>query len=167
MDAVVGLGANLGDRRAAFEAAITRLHLHAEVRAISRLYETAPVGPPQPLFLNAAVRLSSHLAPDDLLDWMQEIERTAGRVRKERWGPRCLDLDLLWIDGLAIRGPRLHVPHPELEERPFALIPLLDVAPGAADPRTGHRYADVLRGLDTTGVRRLTEELDFRPNLRG
>ena len=72
---------------------------------------------------------------------MLAIEARLGRVRAERWGPRVLDLDLLWIDGLAIDTPRLVVPHPRLSERAFALVPLLELVPDARDPRTGAPYA--------------------------
>ncbi len=123
----VGLGANLGDRRLAFDRALAQLP--GVVEAVSPIYETAPVGPPQPSFLNAAVRLRTPLSPLALLDALLEIERALGRDRQRetRWGPRTLDLDVLLWPGRALREPRLHVPHPRLGERAFALAPLLDV----------------------------------------
>ena len=161
IDAVVGLGSNLGDRRALLEQALRELGSRARVLAVSSLYETLPIGPDQPLFLNAAARLTTRERPERLLEQLLEIERAAGRVRVERWGPRTLDLDLLWIDGLVVDVPGLAVPHRELLGRPFALMPLLDVAPLATDPRTGVGYAEVLRGLDRSGVVRLPEPLDL------
>lgn len=127
MDAVIGLGANLGSREATLRAAIALLGL--EVVATSRLYATAPLGPPQPTFLNAAVRVRTELAPLALLARMQGVETQLGRVRRERWGPRTVDLDLLWWEGGPVDEPNLTVPHPGLLERSFALAPLLDVAP--------------------------------------
>lgn len=142
MRAVVGVGANLGDRLATMRAAVTELARDMRVEKTSRVYATAPVGgPPQPEFLNAAVLVAYPGAALDLLDALLAVEARFGRVRAERWGPRTLDLDLLWIDGLAVDAPRLVVPHPRLHERAFALVPLLELVPDASDPRTGARYA--------------------------
>ncbi len=106
------------------------------------MYATAPVGgPPQPEFFNAAALVVYGGTPLDLLDALLAIEARLGRVRAERWGPRTLDLDILWIDGLAVDDPRLEVPHPRLHERAFALAPLLEIVPDARDPRTGAVYA--------------------------
>lgn len=152
LDAVVGLGSNLGDRRATLESAIERLAELGEIRARSLLYETDPVGPPQPDFLNAAVRLQTALTPVELLRALLGIERDFGRERREKWGPRTLDLDLLWIRDQVVDTPELVVPHPRLLERAFALVPLLDVAPEAADPRTGTQYEAVARALDRRSI---------------
>jgi 2-amino-4-hydroxy-6-hydroxymethyldihydropteridine diphosphokinase len=138
--AVVGIGANLGDRMATMRAAVRAIEAVARVEKTSHVYETAPVGPPQPTFLNAAVLLEYGRAPVDLLDDLLAIERNAGRIRIERWGPRTLDLDVLWIEGLAVDTPRLAVPHLHLHERAFALAPLLELVPDARDPRTGALY---------------------------
>jgi 2-amino-4-hydroxy-6-hydroxymethyldihydropteridine diphosphokinase len=153
-DAVIGLGANLGDRRAALVWAVRRCAEFGELVAVSSLYETDPVGgPPQPDFLNAAVRLGTDLAAGPLFARMLDLERGAGRQRRERWGPRTLDLDLLWIRGTCLVAEHLQVPHPRLEARPFALLPLVEVAPDAAHPDSGTAYAVVLAGLDASGVR--------------
>jgi 2-amino-4-hydroxy-6-hydroxymethyldihydropteridine diphosphokinase len=111
------------------------------VKRASRVYATAPVGPPQPDFLNAAVLCAYEGTPESLLDALLAIEVRLGRVRGERWGPRTIDLDVLWIDGLVYASDRLVVPHPHLHERAFAMIPLLEVAPGAIDPRSGQPFA--------------------------
>jgi 2-amino-4-hydroxy-6-hydroxymethyldihydropteridine diphosphokinase len=154
--AVVGLGANLGDRLATLREAaraVGALAVDGRALASSRVYETAPVGgPEQPAFLNAAVLIDYGGAPVALLDALLAIEARFGRVRGERWGPRTLDLDVLWIDGLAVNDPRLVVPHPRLAERAFAVRPLLDVAPGARDPVSGAAYA-VPRGGANAEVR--------------
>jgi 2-amino-4-hydroxy-6-hydroxymethyldihydropteridine diphosphokinase len=139
--AVVGLGANLGDRLATMRAALEALRARTHVVATSRVYATAPVGPPQPEYLNAAALVEWEGSAEALLDALLAVEGHLGRVRRERNGPRVIDLDVLWVEGLAIEAERLTVPHPRLAERAFALVPLLDVAPLAADPRTGVRYA--------------------------
>ncbi|WP_394826341.1 2-amino-4-hydroxy-6-hydroxymethyldihydropteridine diphosphokinase [Pendulispora albinea] len=130
---VLGLGANLGDRRATLSEAARRIASNiAPIEAASWVYETAPVGPPQPHYLNAAVLLRW---PDDdlrgLLARLLEVELSLGRVRAERWGPRTIDVDILWADEVALASPELTVPHPRLHERAFAVLPLLDVAPDA------------------------------------
>ncbi|MFO7179885.1 MAG: 2-amino-4-hydroxy-6-hydroxymethyldihydropteridine diphosphokinase [Pseudomonadota bacterium] len=158
-DVVVGLGSNVGQREQQLERAVSAIARLGAVLACSSVYETAPVGPPQPDFLNAAVRLHTTLEPHALLDHLLEIERAAGRERRERWGPRVLDLDVLWISGVVLATERLSVPHPELRRRAFALVPLLDVAPEALDPVTQQAYADMARALGTTGVRRVSFRL--------
>src|SRR6266540_2141687 len=122
---VIGLGANLGDRLAALKSAVLALQEHGIVLAVSDLYESAALGPPQPDFLNAAVLLESSLNPQRLLVELLAVERAHGRQRRERWGPRTLDLDLLDSPGLVLTGSELTLPHPELLRRAFALGPLL------------------------------------------
>lgn len=124
---MIGLGSNLGSREATLRAAIALLGL--EVVATSRLYRTPPLGPPQPEFSNAAVRVRTDLPPGALLAELQRVEAQLGRVRRVRWGPRTIDLDLLWWEGGVVDEPGLTVPHPGLLDRAFALAPLLDVAP--------------------------------------
>lgn len=133
----IGLGANLGERLTTLESAVERLAgtPGVIVERASPVYETAPVGPPQPSYLNAAVRARVTLEPEALLDALLAIEAAHGRVRRERWGPRTLDLDVLVLcDPVTLEprvwsSPRLTVPHPHLLERTFALAPLLDVIP--------------------------------------
>jgi 2-amino-4-hydroxy-6-hydroxymethyldihydropteridine diphosphokinase len=163
---VIGLGANLGDRLGTLKSALAGLSRLGHVRGLSALYETAAVGPPQPDYLNAAVLLESKLGPLELLGQLLEVERAHGRERRERWGPRTLDLDLLFSPALIVSDPALTLPHPELTRRVFALAPLLDVAPEARDPRSGERYGDLVLALGDQGVRRLEtgESWDPRPN---
>jgi 2-amino-4-hydroxy-6-hydroxymethyldihydropteridine diphosphokinase len=150
--AVVGVGANLGDRLSTMRAAVNELARVARVVKTSRVYATTPVGgPPQPEYLNAAVLVAFDGAPLDLLDALLAIEARFGRVRAERWGPRTIDLDLLWIDGMAVDDARLAVPHPRLRERAFALVPLLELVPDARDPRTGARYVAPAGDATDTG----------------
>lgn len=111
------------------------------MRARSSLYETAPWGTvPQGPYLNAALLVAWGGSPRGLLDRLLAVEREAGRVRTVRYGPRTLDLDVLWIEGLAHHDEALEVPHPHLTERAFAMLPLLEIAPFARDPRTGAPY---------------------------
>ena len=148
--AVIGLGGNLGDREATLGRATEAIAALRETRLIaaSRLRETSPVGgPPQGPYLNGAVRVETRLSPRMLLDILLSIERRFGRERRQRWGPRTLDLDLLWIAGVTLDEPGLTVPHPRLTERRFALEPLVEVAPEAFDPATGEPYADILNRL--------------------
>ena len=143
--AYVGVGANLGDREQTIWAAVEAL---PRVVAVSELRETEPVGLiDQPRFLNGAAALETELSPRALLDVLLAVERELGRERRERWGPRTIDLDLLLYGGETIEGPGLTVPHPRLHERRFALEPLLDLDPELAIPGRG-RVADVLAELD-------------------
>jgi 2-amino-4-hydroxy-6-hydroxymethyldihydropteridine diphosphokinase len=150
--AVVLFGANLGDRLATMRAAARELAGAAITESTSHVYATAAVGPPQPDYLNAAALVRYPGAPESLLDVLLAIEQRLGRVRAARWGPRTIDLDILWIDGTVVDTPRLRVPHPHLRERAFALRPMLELVPDARDPWTGGPYelppGDVVRTDD-------------------
>lgn len=128
---VVGIGSNLGDRAHHLNEAVRRIAALDGVTllAVSSIYETDPVGPPQPDFLNGATLLDTDKSPRDLLSSLLQIEAELGRVRREKWGPRTLDLDILWKSGDPYDDPELHVPHPQFQERAFALAPFLDVCP--------------------------------------
>lgn len=155
-DVVIGLGANLGAPELALRRAAAELSNWGADSKISRLYRSSPVGgPPQPDFLNAALRFSYPGSLRSLLERLHAVEAAAGRVRRERWGPRSLDLDILWASGIVVNEPDLIVPHPRLRQRAFALRPLLDVAPAAEDPRDGTPYARVLTELGSEGVEAL------------
>lgn len=154
---VVGLGANLGPRGDTLRGAVGELRQLASPDRpfrVSSLYETEPLGPAQPPFLNAAVLLATSRTPLALLDELQAIEARYGRTRTVRWGPRTLDLDLLWIEGCAVNHGRLQVPHAELLHRAFALLPLLEVAPDAATP-DGVALRSVAESLPATGIVRI------------
>jgi 2-amino-4-hydroxy-6-hydroxymethyldihydropteridine diphosphokinase len=155
-DVVIGLGANLGAPALALRRAAAELSNWGADAKISRLYRSFPVGgPPQPDFMNAALRFSYRGSLGSLLERLQAVEAAAGRVRRERWGPRSLDLDILWAAGIVVNEPDLIVPHPRLRQRAFALRPLLDVAPAAVDPRDGMPYARVLTEIGSAGVEAL------------
>jgi len=139
--AYIGLGSNMGDRRATLEAALVRLGS----RRASPIVETEPWGrPDQPSFLNAVAELETDLSPQALLDHLQEVERQFGRVRRERWGPRTLDLDLLLYGDLGVRTDALTVPHPLLAERRFVLEGLAHLCPDRIVPGLGRTVRDLL-----------------------
>jgi 2-amino-4-hydroxy-6-hydroxymethyldihydropteridine diphosphokinase len=148
--AYVGLGANLGDRRATIERAVELLDAVAgvEVLAVSSLRETDPVGlEDQPRFLNGAAAVETALSAQDLLRVLLAVERQLGRTRDgPRFGPRAIDLDLLVYGSAELAEPGVTVPHPRLHERRFALEPLFELAPGLVVPGRGP-VKDLLRGL--------------------
>ena len=135
--AYLALGSNLGDRLAHLQLAVDALARvpGVEVVAVSRVYETAPVGgPPQDPYLNAVVAIETNLEPHELLHRCQQIEELAARQRVERWGPRTLDVDILLVDDDHFETEDLTIPHPRMWERGFVLAPLRDVAPDLVDP---------------------------------
>jgi 2-amino-4-hydroxy-6-hydroxymethyldihydropteridine diphosphokinase len=135
--AYLALGSNLGDRAANLQSAVDGLARADEIRvvALSRVYETAPVGgPAQDDYLNAVVAIETDLEPHDVLRVAHRLEDAAGRVRRERWGPRTLDVDVLLYDDVRVDDADLTVPHPRMWERGFVLAPLRDVAPDLVDP---------------------------------
>jgi 2-amino-4-hydroxy-6-hydroxymethyldihydropteridine diphosphokinase len=129
--AFIGLGSNLGDRRAHLRHAVDQLGAAKDLTAVSPLYETAPVGGPpgQQDYLNAVVELRTADSPRTLLERCRALEASARRERHERWGPRTLDADVLLVEGELVDEPDLTVPHPRMWERRFVLAPLADLAP--------------------------------------
>lgn len=137
---VFGLGSNQGESLDILRGAVAALRgAVGRDLEISSLYQSAPVGPHQPDFLNAAVQVQTAMAPSLLLQTIQEIEKAFGRVRPYRWAPRTLDVDILWATWTH-RTLELTVPHLELCQRRFALEPLLELVPTAVDPLTGLAY---------------------------
>lgn len=137
----IGLGSNLGDRAATIDRAVDALGCLSlcTVVQLSSLWETEPIGPPQPKYLNAVAELATTLAPADLLAKMLDIERCLGRIRTshERNAPRTIDLDLLLYGQRILAEANVEVPHPRLMQRAFVLIPLLEIAPHLLHPLTG------------------------------
>ena len=153
--ALLGLGSNMGDRVEYLRAAVAAI---PDVVAVSDAYETDPVGGvEQDPFLNVVVELDTALTPHQLLEVCRERERDAERVRTIRWGPRTLDVDVLWVDGETVDDPpELLVPHPRMFERAFVLVPLADLAPDLV-----HDGYDIAAAAAAEGVRnvgRLAEQ---------
>jgi len=139
-DALIALGANLGDRQRTLVAAVKALRSRAEISEIvaSSIYETAPVGVlEQPKFLNAVIAVRTCFTPEELLGVLQEIEHAFGRERRERWGPRTLDLDLLAYEGETRTSADLELPHPRMFERGFVMIPLRELLTDGRYVRAG------------------------------
>lgn len=159
----IGLGSNLAEPRQQLREALDALARIPESRiaAVSSLYVSEPLGPPnQPRYNNAVAALDTSLAPLALLDALQTIELAQGRIRKaERWGPRTLDLDILLFGDRLIDKPRLTIPHYHLHARPFVLYPLADVAPETLQLADGRRLADLLAACPFEGLERLAEPL--------
>ena len=124
--AFLGLGTNLGDRREYLRTAVAST---PDIVGVSSVYETDPVGgPEQGAFLNIVVELATTKSPVQLLELCRSLEIAAGRERRIRWGPRTLDVDILWIDGVTVDHPDLTVPHPRMYQRNFVVVPLLELA---------------------------------------
>jgi 2-amino-4-hydroxy-6-hydroxymethyldihydropteridine diphosphokinase len=148
--AVIALGSNLGDRRAAIAFAVDRLSSHVSGLVLSDVIETEPEGEGlegQPLYLNAVIVGETTLQARDLLDALLAIERDFGRERPHRGAARTLDLDLVLFGEEIIDEPGLHIPHPRFRDRFFVLGPLAGIAPEIRDPVTGLRVGELLRKL--------------------
>ena len=150
-DLWLGLGSNLGDRAATLRTALAELTANGmAVRAVSSLYATAPQGvTDQPEFLNCVARSRTALSASDALRHCRAIETTHGRVRALRWGPRTLDIDLLFYDDLVSTRRDLQLPHPRIWERAFVLAPLLELWPDLASP-SGEPAQELLQRLATS-----------------
>jgi 2-amino-4-hydroxy-6-hydroxymethyldihydropteridine diphosphokinase len=151
--AVVGLGSNLGDRRAHLDFAIGRLRTLLENLRLSSIHETNPVGVPgdQPRFLNAVAVGETTLDARALLSGLQAIEREAGRERSYAGAARTLDLDLILLGDRTIDEPQLTVPHPRFRERRFVLAPLAEIGDKLVDPVSGRTVRELLDDLVTEG----------------
>ena len=149
----IGIGSNVGDRKAFCRAAVEALAENPEidVDAVSSLYETEPIGgPPQRSYINMAVRVNTRLDAKGLLTACKEIERRIGREPSDiRWGPRVVDLDLLTYGEDKIVEPDLEVPHPHIRQRRFVLVPLLEIDPDVRDP-WGDPYSSSLDDVEGT-----------------
>jgi 2-amino-4-hydroxy-6-hydroxymethyldihydropteridine diphosphokinase len=153
MKVLLGLGGNTGDASAALARAARDLSRRSRLVALSSLWQTEPVGPVQPDYVNAALVLESEFHPLQLLATCRHLEAAAGRTPGEHWGPRPLDIDFLLMEGLVMQGPSLTVPHPRLAQRRFALLPASEVAPGWIHPRCHRTVAELAMACDPTGQR--------------
>ena len=157
----IALGSNMDSPHSQLDSALEAIVQHPELQLIgvSSRYQTPPIGPQQPDFINAAAQLSTDLSPLDLLDALQAIEQQQNRVRSIHWGPRTLDLDILLYsnvagDSLVIESERLTIPHPRMAERAFVLVPLADLNPQLALP-SGETVAQLLANCSQQGIVKL------------
>jgi 2-amino-4-hydroxy-6-hydroxymethyldihydropteridine diphosphokinase len=159
----IGMGSNLGDRVKYLQRALTELEnlSQATVNNYSSIYETEPVGVKnQPLFMNMVVELNTLIRPDVLMCELKEIELRVGRTWTEHWGPREIDLDLLYYGGEMLNETTLQVPHPEISNRRFVLVPLKEIAAEFQDPLRHLSIEELLqRCSDTSSVRKTTQHL--------
>lgn len=150
----LSLGSNLGDRAANLRQAVALLPPQMTVRAKSNIYETPPWGyTEQEAFLNQAVRAETYLEPEPLLKHIKRLEAALGRTETFRYGPRLIDIDILFYDNLILSTPLLTIPHPHLHERGFVLVPLMDIAPDHVHPLSGKSVREMLAACDATGIR--------------
>lgn len=153
--AYLGLGTNLGDRKENLRKAVDAIALNMSVCKQSSLYETAAWGyTDQPDFLNQVIEVETDLTPLRLLNFLKKTEKELGRVKNFRYGPRLIDLDILFFEDLVKSTSRLQIPHPRIPERAFVLVPLNEIAPALKHPVSGKTAAELLEELpDRTGVR--------------
>ena len=151
----VGLGSNIGDRARYLRSAVQALAARGlPAAAVSSVYESDPLGPPQPDYLNAVLAVDSALPPGELLGIFRAVEEQLGRRHRERWGPREIDVDLLLYGDEVVAADDLVVPHPGLTQRPFVVAPLLEIAPDLTLP-SGEALRAYARQVDAGGLRRL------------
>jgi len=152
--AFIGIGSNLGDRKANFLEAMDRIQKVPSTRIVkqSSLYESEPLGDAKTWFVNAVVELETECSADELLKRLKQIEAAMGRkrVRGKRWGSRIIDLDILFFDNEIINKRTLKVPHPELHNRRFVLAPLSELAPQLIHPKLSVSVSELLAGVKDT-----------------
>lgn len=152
--AFIGIGSNLGDRKANYLEAIERIQKLPNIRIVkqSSLYESEPLGDAKTWFVNAVIEIEAEASAEDLLKRLKAIETAMGRkrVRGKRWGSRIIDLDILFFNNEIINKRNLKVPHPELQNRRFVLAPLSELAPQMVHPKIGATVSEMLAGLKNT-----------------
>ena len=152
----LALGTNLGDRQANLEAALDALSSQIRLLDESAIYQTAPWGyEDQPDFLNQVVRAETTLSPRESLAFVKRVEEQVGREPSFRYGPRKIDIDILFYEDWIVDEDDLIIPHPRLHQRAFVLVPLADLAPDLCHPELKSTVLEMLKEVDTTGVKRL------------
>lgn len=154
----LSLGSNLNDRYANLRRAVDELQKFVKITAISPVFATKPWGDTeQPSFLNICVAAVGNLSPHDLLNRIKDIENTMGREPSRHWGPRLIDIDILFFDKLILNDQKLTIPHPYMAERAFVLAPLAVIIPEFRHPQTGLSVQEMLEKVDLSDVERLFE----------
>ena len=149
----LSLGTNLGQRQHNLLRTIAGLEEEMVITAVSPIYQTPPWGfTDQPDFLNLCLAATTSLTPDDLLHFIKKLEKRLGREQAVRWGPRLIDIDILFYDDLVSRSEELTIPHPQVARRAFVLVPLADIAPDLVHPQTGQTVRQMVTAVDTSGV---------------
>jgi 2-amino-4-hydroxy-6-hydroxymethyldihydropteridine diphosphokinase len=153
----IALGSNLGNSLEILEQSLKILEKTPgiTIKAISSWYQTEPVGPPQPDYINGCALLEVQQTPEELLVLLLATELQFGRIRKERWEARTLDLDLLLYDDLILNTPNLQIPHPRMRERAFVLVPLAEIAGDRLEPISEKSIAELVNNVDCSGVKAL------------
>jgi 2-amino-4-hydroxy-6-hydroxymethyldihydropteridine diphosphokinase len=156
----LALGTNIGDRRGNLRAALAALPPEVSILAESGIYETPAWGyEDQPTFLNMAVKGETNLEPLALLEHLKHLENELGRTPTFRWGPRLIDIDILFYDSLVLSSPQLVIPHPRLHERAFVLVPLADIAPDFLHLVLGKTIRQLKEDMDSSGIKPYLESL--------
>jgi 2-amino-4-hydroxy-6-hydroxymethyldihydropteridine diphosphokinase len=151
----IALGSNLGDSYQTLQLALQKLAITPKIslQNHSSWYLTAPVGPPQPNYINGCAIITTEMSPNELLQRLQTIENESDRDRSVRWGPRTLDLDIILYADLILDTPDLQIPHPRLRERAFVLIPLAEIAPEWVEPVSQTQIQELVKRVDCSGVK--------------
>ena len=150
----LGLGSNIGDREGYIRRAVEELSGKFSIIKVSDIYKTKAWGEEnQPDFLNACLTAETDMSSEEILEIVKSIETELGRTESYRWGPREIDIDILLLDNQQINSQRLIIPHPELANRAFVLVPLTQIAPDLIDPRTNQSIAELVESNDISGVR--------------
>ena len=157
---LLGLGTNLGDRRTNLQQAVLGLGAKVIITAVSPIYETAPWGVlDQPDFYNICVAAFTNMPPLALLHFVKNIEAELGRVPSYHWGPRLIDIDILFYDDVVLQGEQLTIPHAGMADRAFVLLPLAAIAPDWQHPDLGKSVAELATAVDSTNVKELADPL--------
>lgn len=154
----LGLGSNLGERKDNLEKVITLLSEKLEILVASSVYETPPWGyTDQPAFFNQVIKSGTCLTPLALLEFIKQTEKQMGREPTFRYGPRCIDVDILFYDDLILESEELDIPHPQLTERAFVLVPLAEIAPDLVHPIYNQKISALLERVDRHGISKIME----------